>query len=146
VKTTTSLTHRAKRRTVAATFAMASLLLLCVPAAQAAKGGGKPTSGGASLSVVMVADANANGLPNYGDTIRFNVSVPESAMPSVSVQCSKNGTVVYGSVTGYYSSYPWPWTQNMTLSSASWTAGAADCIATLSSSAGSGTLRFSAAA
>jgi len=79
----------------------------------------------------MVADLNGNGSPNYGDTVTFNVSTTATTEPHVSLKCYQSATLVYSAATGYYASYPWPWTQNMTLSSSSWTSGAADCTATL---------------
>ena len=52
-------------------------------------------------------------------------------LPQVNLVCSKSGSVVYRAQTGYYATYPWPWTQTMTLSSYAWTSGGADCTATL---------------
>jgi hypothetical protein len=129
------------------------VLAVVVPVAVAGKrkpGGGTP-GGGGSLAVAMVADANQNGAPNWGDTIRFNVSTTATTEPHVNLKCSQNGVVVYGATTGYYSTYPWPWTQNMTLSSQSWTGGAASCTATLSAYSGTSittraSLSFSVAA
>jgi hypothetical protein len=97
----------------------------------------------------MVSDANGNGLPNWGDTIRFDVSTTATTEPHVNLKCSQGGAVVYGASTGYYASYPWPWTQNMTLSSQMWTSGAAACTATLQAYSGTsvttlGTLSFQA--
>jgi hypothetical protein len=99
-------------------------------------GGGKPsgggtTSGNGSLTLVMVNDVNGNGLPNWGDSIRFNVSTTATTQPQVSLTCSQNGTVVSKSTTGYWEGYLWPWTQTMTLSSMVWTSGGADCLAQL---------------
>ena len=103
------------------------------------------------MTLAMVADANQNGLPNWGDTITFNVSTTATTEPHVNVSCSQNGVVVYGASTGYYAAYPWPWTQNMTLSSQSWTGGSASCTATLQAYSGTsvstiGTLSFTVAA
>jgi hypothetical protein len=108
-------------------------------AATTAKGGGggkgRPggggTGGSGSLTLRVISDANGNGLPDWGDSVRFDVSTSATSEPNVSLTCSQSGTVVYGAVTGYYSGYPWPWTQVMTLSSASWTGGAASCTAKL---------------
>src|SRR5205823_13410426 len=65
----------------ALTVSVALVMLAVAPVALAGKspgggkhGGGGTSGGSSSLSVVMVADANQNGLPNWGDTIRFNVS------------------------------------------------------------------------
>jgi hypothetical protein len=108
------------------------LALALVPAALAAKpsgGGGGHRGGSSSLTLVLVNSSDS--LANWGDQISFNVSTTATTEPHVNVTCSQNGAVVYGAATGYYASYPWPWTQTMTLSSQSWTGGAADCTATL---------------
>jgi hypothetical protein len=101
-------------------------------ATTAAKGGNKPpnTSSG-SLTLVMVTDTNANGLPNWGDSVTFDVSQTATTEPHVDLTCSQNGAVVYSATTGFYASYPWPWTNTMKLSSTSWQSGAADCVAQL---------------
>jgi hypothetical protein len=129
------------------------VLVVVVPVALAGKGkpGGGGAGGGGSLVVAMVADANHDGAPNWGDTIRFTVSTTATTEPHVNLKCSRNGVVVYGAATGYYAGYPWPWTQNMTLSSQSWTGGAVSCTATLSAYSGTSvttlaTLSFSVAA
>jgi len=95
------------------------------------KSAGKHGNGSSSLDLVMYADVNENDLPNWGDTVTFNVSTTETTEPHVDLTCSRNGDVVYGATTGYYASYPWPWTQFMTLSSTAWQSGAADCTAEL---------------
>jgi len=115
-------------------------------------GGGKPgggTGGTGGLTLVMVTDANGNAAPNWGDQVTFNVSTTATSEPHVDLTCSQNGVVVLGATTGFYASYPWPWTQIMTLSSPNWTAGAADCTATLYYFSGSrntvlSTLKFTA--
>src|SRR5262245_41497779 len=88
-------------------------------------GGGTTTTGGGSFSLVMVADANGDGAPNWGDSVTFNISTTATTEPNVSLTCSQNGAVVYGSVSGFYASYPWPWTQIMNLYSTTWQSGAA---------------------
>jgi hypothetical protein len=102
-------------------------------------GGGGNTTNGGSIALVMVADANANGAPNWADTVTFNVSTTATTQPNVDLKCTQNGVVVYGATTGFYADYPWPWTQNMTLSSSAWGGGAASCTARLYAFAGSGT-------
>ena len=113
--------------------AVTMLGLVAVPVALAGKGkaGGGATGAGGSLVVVMVTDRNQNGAPNWGDTIRFNVSTTATTEPHVNVKCTQGGVVVYGASTGYYAGYPWPWTQTMNLASQMWTGGAASCTATL---------------
>lgn len=105
------------------------------PALSARGGNGKPTGGSgggsSSLTLEMVNDLNADGLPNWGDSVTFNVSTTATTEPHVDLTCYQNGSLVLGATTGYYASYPWPWTQTMTLSSTMWQGGAADCTATL---------------
>jgi len=91
----------------------------------------KPGGGSSRLTLVMYADINGNGLPDWGDTVTFNVSTTETTEPHVDLTCSQNGVIVYGATTGYFESYLWPWTQLMTLSSTAWQGGAAECTAEL---------------
>lgn len=105
-------------------------------AALSAKGGGKGKPGGggsgtSSLTLVMYTDANGNGLPNWGETVTFNVSTTATTEPTVELLCYQNGVAVYGATSGFYDGYPWPWTKYMTLSSTAWQGGAAQCTATL---------------
>ena len=92
-------------------------------------GGGKASGGSSSLS--LVNETAPNTAPAYGQTVTFNISTTATSEPNVSLACSQNGTQVYAASAGFYSSYPWPWAQNMTLSSGSWSGGAASCVATL---------------
>jgi hypothetical protein len=112
--------------------------LAAVPVAFAAKGGGggnggKPSSGSSSLSIQepLVYDANGDGVPNWGDTLTFNISQTATTEPYVDLTCSQNGVVVYGATAGFFASYPWPWTVNMKLGSQMWTGGNAACTAVL---------------
>jgi hypothetical protein len=112
------------------------IALALAPAAFAAKGGqagGGKNTGTSSISLhePLVYDANGDGVPNWGDTVRFDVSTTVTTEPFVELICSQNGVVVYGANTGYFDSYTWPWTQNMKLGSQMWTAGDADCVATM---------------
>lgn len=120
--------------------AVAALCLAAAPSALAAKGGGaggKPAGGGGS-SFSLVLLNSTDGLPHWGQQVRFDVSTTATAEPHVSLKCYQGGALVYTTQTGYYASYPWPWTQTMTLSSGAWTGGAADCTATLYSLKNSG--------
>jgi len=89
-------------------------------------GGGSTGSG--TLAFVMVTDANSNGLPNWGDSLTFNVTTT-AASPFVRMTCSQGGAIVYTFSAGYFADYYW--SKNFILSSASWSAGAASCSATL---------------
>src|SRR5712692_2007810 len=104
------------------------------PVAAQGKGGHKnPAVGSSSSSLTLVTytDINGNGLPDWGDTVTFNVSTTETTEPHVDLKCSQNGVIVYGATTGYFEGYLWPWTQFMTLSSTAWQGGAAECTADL---------------
>ena len=126
------------RFALVAAVVLAGLALVPVALAGKPAGGGKGGTG--TLTLVMLNDANGDGLPNWGDSVTFNVSTTATTTPNVSLTCSQNGTLVYSAVTGFYASYPWPWTQVMTLTSASWTGGAASCSAKLYYSSGRSTV------
>lgn len=104
------------------------LSLALVPGALAGKG--KPAGGSSSISgPVMVTDGNGDGLPNWGDTVRFNFSTTATAQPYVHLMCSGGG-IGYDSWKGVFpGSLDTNW--NFVLSSGGWTGGAADCTASL---------------
>jgi len=104
------------------------LSLALVPGAFAGKG--KPSGGTSSIAgPVMVADSNANGLANWGDTVMFNISTTATAQPYVHLVCSGNG-IGYDSWKGVFAgSLDTNW--DFVLSSGGWAGGAADCTASL---------------
>jgi hypothetical protein len=123
----------------------ATLMALTILPAMAIKGGngggkghngtsGGSTSGGGTLTLRVLTGPDST--PNWGEDITFDVSTTATTEPHVNVTCSQSGSVVYGTTTGYYASYPWPWTQVMNLASQSWTGGAADCSAVLQAYSG----------
>ena len=89
------------------------------------KGKKDPTT--SSLTLVMVSDINGDGLPNWGDSVTFDVSTTDT-WNQVNVTCYQNGVGVFGAVL--------PWTPVVTLSSTIWRSGAADCTAELIAFAG----------
>jgi hypothetical protein len=93
----------------------------------------KPTGGtsSSSLSLVVLYSPYNDGLPHWDGQVTFNISTTATTHPYVDLNCYQSGTLVYGAMAGFFASYPWQGTQNMTLSSASWTGGAASCTATL---------------
>jgi hypothetical protein len=111
--------------------ALLSYAVFAAPGGKGGGGGGKPSKGTSSLSVVMVTDANADGKPNWADTVTFSIQTTATTQPNVNLSCSQNGTVVYGAVAGFYEGYPWPWTVNMELKSTNWSSGGANCTAVL---------------
>jgi len=123
----------------AALTLIAVLTALCIGLLAPAAHAGKPTAGGGkggpkgsgSGTISLVLLDSTDGVPHWGQHVRFDVSTTATTEPHVSLKCSQGGTLVYSSQTGYYDGYPWPATQTFTLSSASWTGGAADCTARL---------------
>ena len=105
-------------------------------------GGGGTTGGSGSLAVRMVTDNNANGLPNWGDRVTFDISTTATTQPHVGLKCSQNGVIVYSAASGFYPEYPWPGTEIMTLSSVAWTGGSASCTATLYYISGTSTVNL----
>src|SRR5690242_9326447 len=91
--------------------------------------GSHSTTGSSTLSLVLVN--STDGLPHYGQQVTFQVATAATTQPNVSLDCYQNGSLVYGAVAGFYAGYPWPGSQVMKLSSASWTGGAANCVASL---------------
>jgi hypothetical protein len=88
----------------------------------------KPTPGNvssiSSLAVAVVADNNGDGRPNRGDSVTFAISTTQT-WTRVGIVCSQNGTEVLRAVRT-----PTAWTP-ITLTSDTWQAGGADCVATL---------------
>jgi hypothetical protein len=112
--------------------ALAAVVGLAVAAAPAGAAGhaAKP-SGGSTSTLQLVVLNGSDSMPNWGEDVTFKVSTTATTEPHVDLTCSQGGTTVYSATTGFYTSYPWPWTQTMTLSSQMWTAGGAACSATL---------------
>jgi hypothetical protein len=116
------------------TLALAALLVSAVSGAAFArgggggKGGGGTTSGANSLTLKMVVDANGNTLPNWGDTITFNLTT-SATKPFVSLNCYQGTNWVYAASVGYFPAYPWA--KEFTLAATSWPGGGADCTAKL---------------
>ena len=128
------------RATIVAAVALTCVLAFAQPALAAKGGGGKPggggPKGGTSSTIALVLLDSTDGAPHWGERITFDVSTTATEQPQVDVNCHQGGTLVYKTSTGYYESYPWPWTQVMTLESGAWTGGAADCVARLYYSGG----------
>lgn len=116
-------------RTVSLILAVALLVsgALAAPVA----GAQRKTTIVSSLALVMTNDANANGLPDYADTITWAVQTNATSVPDVRVKCYQGTTRVYYAQAGYYAGYLWPDYKFMTLASMAWTGGAASCTAEL---------------
>jgi hypothetical protein len=119
-------TPRALRVGRALTVPVVALAALSATApAMAAKPTGSSSSG-SSLSVVVKSGPDQ--VPNFGDTITFNVT-STVYKKWVDLTCYQNGAFVYSSTAGFYPEYPW--SSDFVLSSTYWTGGAADCSARL---------------
>ena len=94
-------------------------------------GGGGGNKGTNTISLVVSSDVNGDGLPNYGDTITYNVSSTVTTAPSVHTVCTQNGTVVLNGDTTFYDGNPFAYTNYIPLHTGAWTSGAADCTATM---------------
>jgi hypothetical protein len=116
---------------------VAALMAITIVPAMAAKGGkghggssGGSTTGNGTITLKMVTDPENDG-PSWGDEITYDISQTATTEPRVETLCYQNNKMVLDAVTGFYDSYPFPWTQIIALKSQSWTGGAADCTAQL---------------
>jgi hypothetical protein len=99
--------------------------------AKGGHGGGGGAGGGSSVSLVLV-DPSSDGMAHSGQQVTFAVATTATTSPFVSLNCYKDGVWVYTASAGFFAAYPW--SQNFTLSSSSWTSGDAECTARLYSS------------
>src|SRR5438552_380709 len=111
--------------------ATVALLSVGIVGAVAVSARGNPHAQSTNSNLSLTLLNSTDTLAHWGQQVTFNVSTTATTEPNVSLNCYQNGSLVYGAVAGFYPSYPWPWTQIFTLSSPSWTAGGADCTATL---------------
>lgn len=106
-----------------------ALCLAFVPTALAGKrpGGGKPRGGTGTISLVLVN--STDGLAHYGQTVTFDISTTATDEPWVNLKCYQNGTLVAEGWNGYFERSITG--RNFGLYSPSWSGGAADCTARL---------------
>jgi hypothetical protein len=120
------------RRTFCISCALVALVL--APAAFAGHkpgGGGTGGTGGSTISLApVIVDVNGNGLPNWGDTVTFNISTTSTTAPYVNLQCFQNGVLVANGWNGFFDG-ALNTTRNFGLTSGAWMGGAADCTANL---------------
>jgi hypothetical protein len=77
----------------------------------------------------LVVDNNANGTPNRGDVVTFDISTNHTA-PYVQLECFQSGSRVLLGRKGYFDS-SLDTNRNFGLASGSWQSGSADCTASL---------------
>ena len=140
-------TPRANRVTRALVVPVVAITALSVTAPAFAGKPDRSSTSGSSLSVVVKDGADQ--VPNYYETITFNVTSTVDKK-WVDLYCYQGGEFVYSQTAGFFPGYPWA--PDYQLASAYWTGGAADCEATLYTTNAKGrqsvlaTLRFTAAA
>jgi hypothetical protein len=119
-------------RAVLAAALAAALCLALAPAALAGKGKPPKPTGGGTISLVPLD--STDGLVHYGQRVTFNVATTATSEPWVFVQCYQNGALVAQGKEGFFE-------RSLSdgifgLSSPSWTGGAADCTAKLTTPQG----------
>ena len=113
------------------TLTLALSFAVATPAFAKGGHGGGGAGGGSSVSLVLV-DPSSDGMAHSGQQVTFAVATSATASPFVSLNCYQGSVWVYTASAGFFAAYPW--SQDFTLSSTSWTGGAADCTARLYSS------------
>lgn len=108
--------------------AVAALCLLLAPRALAAPGGGKPSKGGTGTISLVLLDST-DGLAHYGQTVTFKIATTATTQPWVNLQCFQNGALVAQGWNGYFDGSLTG--RDFGLAAPSWTGGAADCTAYL---------------
>jgi hypothetical protein len=99
-------------------------------AAKGGRGGGKPPKPGSGTSTIaMVMVDGTDTAANWGDWVTFNVTTTATSEPWVNLKCWQNGALVAEGWNGFFE-------RSLTgrifgLYSASWTSGAAECTAYL---------------
>lgn len=115
--------------------AVAALCLAAAPAALAGKGGRpKPPSGGGTGTVSLVLLDSTDGMAHYGQRVTFDVATTATTEPWVVLKCYQNGALVAQGKEGFFA-------RSLDdgvfgLYAPSWTGGAADCTATLTTPQG----------
>jgi hypothetical protein len=113
---------------------LASLLgVLAFAGVAAAAGPSKAASSINGPTIVSSAGATALAAPlsaaRFGDVITFDVSTTATTSPFVNLQCFQNGTLVAQGWNAYFAGGLGD--RTFTLTSPTWTGGAADCTADL---------------
>ena len=115
-----------RRTALLCTITALMALAVGTPSALAAR---KPAPNDSVMLLRVISGPDL--MPSRGDDVTFDVKTSATAEPHVDLTCTQAGKVVYGATTGFYDSYPWPWTQVMNLGSQEWSGGGADCTARL---------------
>jgi hypothetical protein len=92
-------------------------------------GGPKPKPGTDNGTIAMVMVDASDTVANWGDWVTFDVATTATSEPWVNLKCWQNGTLVAEGWNGYFDRSLTG--RNFGLYSATWSAGAADCTAYL---------------
>ena len=119
------------RRLLLAVPLTVTLALLVTLPALAAKGSEKGSSGGSSISLVVLNEvARASSGPGFGEHVTFTVSTGRTDYPWVQNRCWKGDKLVYEQWHGFFDGYQFG--QIFTLGpTPSWSGGDATCTARL---------------
>ncbi|MGK2851843.1 MAG: hypothetical protein ACSLFN_13145 [Candidatus Limnocylindrales bacterium] len=96
----------------------------------AGKGGGPSSAYSGEIRLApLVVDDNADGAPNRGDVVTFDI-ITNNTAPYVQLECFQGGSRVLMGRKGYFEA-SLDTNRNFGLASGSWQTGAADCTASL---------------
>ena len=109
--------------------AVASLCLAFAPAALAGKGGRPSRPAAVRRHDQPRAGDSTDGLAHWGGTVTFNIATTATTEPWVNLKCYQGGVLVAEGFNGYFDRSITG--RNFGLYSPSWTGGAADCTAYL---------------
>jgi hypothetical protein len=117
-----------KKIAMGVTVTALTLVLSLAGAGQADARGGHGGGGGANSSVALVLLESIDGSAHSGQRVTFSVATTATS-PFVSLNCYQGGVWVSAASAGFFAAYPW--SQDFTLASTTWTGGDADCTALL---------------
>ncbi|MFL5798028.1 MAG: hypothetical protein ACJ77A_08855 [Actinomycetota bacterium] len=116
-------------RRITTVLATAALLASVGTGAALAKTPVHHASSTSNFSLAAVPGSSSDTVPNWGDTVTFDISTSVTSMPSVRADCYQGADLVYRHF-GFFYNEPSP-SENFVLQSYVWTGGAAECTATL---------------
>ena len=118
------------RTVIAIAGLMLAFTLVLGDVAVAGRPGGDSSSSSISLVVVNGGEvASLDVGPRYGDQVTFNVATTATATPYVNLKCYQNGVLVAEGWEGFFDGALGD--RIFTLWSPQWSAGSADCTASL---------------
>lgn len=126
------MTSLSRFRTVLPVGCLVALAAAITTSGASAAQAKAPSSGGTTTgtTIQLINLTSPGTAPSFGERITFKVSATATAYPWVEVRCYQNGPLVYDNSAGFFPSYLF--SQVFTLGpTASWSAGAANCTASV---------------